>query len=144
MQCKVCASLNRAAVDAALAAGESARSLAIAFGLSPESMKRHARSHARSVAPAQPAAAADEIDPLVELAAALKARALGGDPNSAREYRLILSALAARGQAPAPPDVLHDPEYVRARTIILEALRPFPAARLAVADALRADLAANP
>lgn len=131
--CATCSDPRLADIDGLLAAGRSARSLAIEFGLPPDSVKRHARNHlARgTVEPRQPGA-----DPLDELVAALRTRALSGDPAAAREYRLSMSAQAANRAAPAAPDLVESSEWIDLRTAILGALAAFPEARQAVADAI--------
>jgi hypothetical protein len=134
MRCKVCLDERVQDVDAALAAGRSAHSLAVEFGLPPESMKRHARSHARRFdAPVN----RPGTDPLVELTTALRTPALGGDTAAAREYRLALHAVAAQSAERPAYNVLIDPEWIALRTAILRALEPYPEARQAVADAIR-------
>lgn len=131
--CLTCASPQVQAINALLAAGRSARSLAAEFGLPPESLKRHARNH--GVAPATPE---QSTDPLDELVAALRERALGSQNSSfAREYRLAISALSERNAAPPAYDVLRDADWLRLREAMLTALRPYPDAREAIADALR-------
>lgn len=135
-RCTVCLDSRRQAVDAALAAGRSARSLAAEYGLSPDAMKRHARTHALIPERATAPRSADG-DPLGELIEALRQRALdGSNPAHVREYRLALATQAERTMERPAYDVLADPGWLELRLVILEALRPFPAAGLAIADAL--------
>jgi hypothetical protein len=49
----------------------------------------------------------------------------------------LLGKLAGELQSAPQVNILISPEWVRLRTLILEALEPYPDARLAVAGALR-------
>ena len=133
--CTVCNHPQAQDIDFELAAGRSSRALASAYGLGPEAVKRHARNHAP-----QPAPITDEptgADPLDELAASLRTRALAGSDAAAREYRLALAALEDRGNVRPEYNVLEDPEWIRIRTLMLDTLSAYPEAKYAVADALR-------
>ena len=98
MRCKVCLDERVQDVDAALAAGRSAHSLAVEFGLPPESMKRHARSHARRFdAPVN----RPGTDPLVELTTALRTPALGA--TRPRHASTASRSTPSRRRAPSGP-----------------------------------------
>jgi hypothetical protein len=112
-RCTICTDPRAHAIDAQLAAGRSARSLAAAFAVGVESMKRHARNH--GPVPTATPPAAPGTDALDELVAALRVRALAGSDNASREYRLALQAQTDRGGTPPPYDVARDPEWVRLR-----------------------------
>lgn len=136
--CLICIDPRVQAVDALLAGGRSARSLAIELGLPPEALKRHVRNHqslhvVSAVIQPPPTGA----DPLGELVAALRMRALAGSDAASREYRLGLASLAARGAERPDYDVLADARWIRLRTILLDAFADDPAARLRLADAIR-------
>lgn len=132
--CSICTDARRQDIDFDLAAGKSGRNLAIEYGLSADALKRHARNHA-AVASGAPLAT---NDPLTELVDAIRPRALdGANAGAIREYRLALAALTERSVERPTYDVRVDPEFLRIRSALLEALKPFPEARLAAADALR-------
>lgn len=132
--CSVCRLPSAGAINELLATGRSASSVARTFGLSDDAVGRH-RHHAPKQAP-EPVPEPGG-DPLDELVVALRARALAGNPSDTREYRLALLAQTAARQSSAPAhDLATTPEWIRVRTILLDALAPFPGARVAVADAL--------
>lgn len=132
--CTICTRSDAAAINALLAEGRSARSLAAEIGLSPRALQRHATHHGGRTVPTVPESAADPLD---ELVAALRVRALAGNPADTREYRLALAAQsAARHATAARRSLVDEPEWTALRTRLLAALEPFPEARQAVADAL--------
>jgi len=133
--CTVCTHPMSPDIDYELAAGRSSRALAAQYGLGPEAVKRHARNHAAALAPRADIPA--ESDPLAELVASLRVRALAGSDAASREYRLALAALAERSSERPAYNVKEDPEWILIRTKMLDALVTFPDARWAVADALR-------
>lgn len=143
--CTVCGHPSIAAIDVELGRRRAARRVAAAFGLSYDALRRHARNHVRTEPVPGQATAAPGTGALGELVAALRTRALAGDPAGAREYRLALAAQAAEGTS-APPayDVRTDPEWLRLVAAMVRALRPFPEARQALADAIREDLEGVP
>ena len=96
-----------------------------------------ARNHLGRLPPATEPGHGAPTDPLDELVVALRARALAGSDAASGEYRLALLAQQAARHAAAPSrDLASEPEWITVRTVLLQALEPFPAARLAVADAL--------
>lgn len=135
MRCIVCRSPQVQNVDALLATGRSARGIALELGLPIESTKRHARSHTTHE-PSNPQPT--QTDPLGELVAALRGRALSGsDASQSREYRLALAAQAEQAAAPPTYDVLRDATWLRLRGLLLRALDNEPSARQKVMDAIR-------
>jgi hypothetical protein len=135
LRCSVCSSQSLPDVDYQLAAGRSSASIAAEFSLGREAVKRHARNHSK-LAPEPAEAPSDGADPLTELAASLRTRALAGSDNASREYRLALSALAERGLARPAYNVLEDPEWIAIRTETLSILYDqFPEARMALIHA---------
>lgn len=134
--CTVCVSASAGAVNEALRAGRPAAALAAEFGLGERAVLRHATAHlARYTDP--PADATDGSDPIAELVATLRRKALAGDPAIVREYRLALAAqTAARNGAAPPADLSATPEWAKLRGAVLAALEPFPEARQAVAEAV--------
>jgi hypothetical protein len=138
-RCSICKDPRSQTIDAQLAAGRSARSIALEYRLGDQAMQRHARLH--TSAPTD-APVASGKDPLEELAASLRLRALAGSDSAARELRLVYAAQAERGAAvQVAYDVRNDPEFRRLLATMTKALWPFPEARLAIADALRAEIA---
>lgn len=147
--CTVCASPARSVIDSQLQSGRAAARVARDYGLSEDAMGRHVRNrHVASAGNERHDAARQKsseksdlnagADPLDELIASLRQRALSGSDAASREYRLALQTRADRGAAQPEYDVLRDPEWLDLREIMLDALRPFPEARYAIADALRA------
>ena len=130
--CSVCRHAERAAIDARLADGDSARGLAPQYGLSHDAIGRHRRH----LQPAGPAAGPVGPDPLAELVEHLRQRVPGGDPSVIREYRLALAAVRAAGDAAPAIDFTTTKEWRTARRVLLDALRGHPQARRAVAKAL--------
>jgi translation initiation factor IF-2 len=136
--CSICSLPDAGAIAVLLLEGRSARSVAMELGLPEDAMQRHARRH---VAPVKLDAVRrrSTADPLDELVAALRDRALAGDIASAREYRLALSAQSDVRHAVAPQRPLEaELEWIELRTKMLVALEAFPQAKQAIADALEA------
>ncbi len=135
MKCTTCLNPRHQDIDAALIGGRSGPQVAAAFGLSPDSVKRHRRNH-MTRAPELPETPSDGSDPLGELTAALRLRALAGSDNASREYRLALAAMSQRGQERPAFNVLEDPQWIRLRTKVLDILyNQFPEARMALIHA---------
>jgi hypothetical protein len=133
--CTVCSLPLAGAINELLRSKRSARAIAAEFGISYDALTRHARNHLAK--PASTDAPAATADPLDELVAALRTRALAGNPSDTREYRLALAALAdLRHATPPTRDLAGEPEWIALRSTMLRALEPFPDARQAVADAL--------
>jgi hypothetical protein len=154
LRCTVCAHPQRADIDAALVAGGENRVLAKAWGLGRESVRRHRESHLpAALVASQRAAEVVRGDDLLTKVADLEANARriatqaeqASDLRTAlagvRELTRIVELLAKlRGQLDESPKVavlVNSAEWVDLRTKVLRALEPFPAARQAVADALR-------
>jgi hypothetical protein len=136
LACSVCALPTAGAINERLRSGRSARAVAGEYGLSYDALTRHARNHAAHRPVLAPEHGAD-ADPLDELTAALRLRALAGNPADTREYRLALAAQSAARHATAPArSLVTEPEWIAVRTAILRALEDYPEARLAVAAAL--------
>jgi hypothetical protein len=136
--CTVCNHPSAATIAVSLMEGRSARAVAATYVLSYAAMKRHARNHVTpgSQPTHDPAGAA--LEPLDELIASLRGRALAGSDAAAREYRLALAAQSQRSSATTPEyNVLEDPEWIKLQRILLDALVPFPEARIAISDAIR-------
>jgi hypothetical protein len=134
--CSVCARSDAGAIDELLRSGRSARAVALEVDLGEDAVLRHRTRHlGRRSEP--PPSDPSGLDPLDELVDALRRRALDGDAVVAREYRLALAAQSAQAHATAPPvELATTREWLDLRSRLLEALEPFPDARIAVAEAL--------
>jgi hypothetical protein len=129
--CSICSQSSAATINAELRSGRSARSVAIEFGLGEDSMERH-RRHLPSEAESN--VTPTGADPLDEMVNALRPRMLDGHPSLTREYRLAIADRAAAGRAAVPAvDLATTADWIRLRDAMLEALRPWPDARRAIA-----------
>lgn len=152
--CTICAHPQRNDIDAALIAGGPNRSIAVQYSLSAASVQRHRDSHLpASMAAAARAAEVARGDGLLALVRGLLAKALGilKKAEDSNDYRTALAAIReARGtlellarlqgelQDTTTVNVLvASPEWLSLRGAILAALEPYPAARAAVAKAVR-------
>lgn len=140
--CTVCRLPSAGSVDELLRSGRSVRSVAVELGISRDALGRHARAHlGRRTALVNGSAPVNGLPPVAhpldELVGALRQRALTGDPAVSREYRLAIMAQADAEHAQAPTiDLASQPEWIALRARLLEALEPFPEARLAVVAAI--------
>ena len=109
--CSVCA-LSTAGTIEVLGDSRPASQLAAEYGLEARSVQRQAKGHlgwlrsngGPTIVGAPVSGAADTVrDPLVELVHALRIRALAGDPNLAREYRLDMTLQQDRQNAATTP-----------------------------------------
>jgi len=139
-------------IDAALVGRDSFRGIARRFAVSADAVERHAKAHLpAALAHAQDAAEMVRGDDLLAQVRELQARALaildraerGEDLRSAlgaiREARgnlELLGKLAGQLQVGATVNILLSPEWMRVRVAVVEALAPFPNARLAVAEVI--------
>lgn len=152
--CSSCTHPEREAVDAALVAGTPNRRIAAQFGLSEAAVRRHGAEHLpAALAHAQEAQAVAQAGTLLDEVRTLRTRALGildraeqaGDLRTAllaiREARTTVELLLeVEGELDRRPtvNVLVLPEWALARSALMEALRPYPEARAAVAARLEA------
>jgi hypothetical protein len=152
-RCTVCTHPDVERINAALVAGElSYRAIAKRFGISKQAVGRHAQNHLpATLARAQDAEEVAEADDLLgqiedlrEQAQEIKDKALrANDLKTAlqgiRELVRIIELLAKlRGELDERPQVniLLLPQWVTVRSVLLDALMPFPDARAAAAQAL--------
>jgi hypothetical protein len=139
--CTVCGHSSASAIDALLQEDGSTRKVAATYGLSYAATLRHARNHVARGQPSAPQPTGDPsasaVDPLDELVAALRTRALTGDPSTAREYRLALATQTASKAVAPEYDVLGDVQWTTLRGLLLRALEPYAEARLAISEAIR-------
>jgi hypothetical protein len=151
-RCTVCGHPDREAIDKALVAGASFRDIAGQYKLSKSAVERHKAEHLpAAMAKAKEAADVAHGDDLLEQVRKLQnvTMSILAKAYNANDLRIALQAIAqARGnlellgrllgelQAEGTVNVLISPEWVQVRTVILSALSPYPAARVAVAGEL--------
>ena len=153
--CSVCHHPDRAAIDAALVAGEPYRSIAQRFAASSDAVLRHklAGHLPAALVKAQDAQEVTQADDLLAQLRALRSKSYGlllaaeraGDIRTAlagvREARACLELLAElEGELDRRPvvNLLIAPEWLSVRAALFVALAPYPEARAAVADRLLA------
>lgn len=152
--CTVCTHPDRPAIDQALVNGKGVRETAALFRVSEDAVGRHKETHLPStLVKAAVAAEVARADDLLGQLAALRqdARRIGtkaediGDLKTAlagvRELVRIVELTAKLiGELDERPQVtlVTAPEWLAVRAALLEALRPYPDARSAVAARLRA------
>lgn len=152
--CTICTHPDRAAIDAALLAGEPFRHIAARTDTSTGALQRHKEEHLPvTLVQARDAADAAHADDLLAQVRGLQSRALAilDTAEAAGELRVALAAIReARGnlellarllgelQEGATVNVTLSPQWVEVRAVIVAALAPFPDARAAVAARLAA------
>ena len=151
-QCRVCASDQRRAIEGAMLAGQSIRTVAEQFGMSATGVWRHRQHHLpAALLRARDTADVAQADSLLADLQALRLRAARlldraerlGDIHGAvaaiREARSLVELLSrtmARAQ-PQPPPLADSDEWHAVRAAIEDALSGYPAAQAAVAARLR-------
>jgi hypothetical protein len=150
--CTICEHPNREAMDEALVGGASNRSLASLYDVSEAAVRRHKAKHLPAkLVMAQAAEEVAQADTLLEQVGDLQERALDilDKAEEAGELRTALGAIReARGnlellakllgeldERPVT-NILVSAEWVSVRTAMMEALDPYPQARVAVAGRL--------
>jgi hypothetical protein len=156
--CSICAHSRRAEIDSALVAGATLRDITERFpGLSKSAVHRHRQHVADTIAVAQQALQIEHGGNLIEQVQAIKAEALtildavkGKDNKTAlAALRRLLECveLAAKVEGKINDgttiNLSVSPEWARTREIVLQALAPFPEARVAVATALQSSALPN-
>ena len=151
--CTICTHEQRAAIDAALVAGEPNRRIAAQYSLSEAAIRRHKADHIpAALAKAQAAGDVARADDLLGQVRDLQGRTLSilTAAEGAKDLKLALQAIVqARGnfellgklvgelQTAPVVNILVMPEWVRVRGALMSALEPFTEARAAVAGALQ-------
>jgi hypothetical protein len=150
--CTICSHESRDAIEDAFIAGTPKRRIASHYEVSERAVRYHLREHLPALlALARDAERAARADTLLDRIEALQSRTLAilEATEETNEHRTALTAIReARGnleligevtkelnRAPTLNLSLH-PEYVEARTLIVQALGPYPEAREAVVKAL--------
>lgn len=150
--CTVCSHDARAEIDKALAGGASNRSLASLYDVSEAAIRRHRTNHLPAkLIMAEKAGEVAEADALLAQVQSLQARTLSilEEAESTKQHRTALSAIReARsnlellakllGELDDSPQVnlTISAAWIEVRTVLLEALSPYPEARSAVAGEL--------
>lgn len=153
-RCSVCIHEARPAIDSALVAGQSFRNIAERFGTSATALFRHKAEHiAAALVKAQEASEVAQADSLLDQLRVLQTTTLrilrkAEDANAfipaimaikeARGNLELLAKLLGELDERAQVNMLVAPEWLVARAALIEALRPFPEARTAVAERLAA------
>ena len=150
-KCTICHHPDREAIDAALVSGETLRDIAQRFAVSRDALYRHKAHIPTSVAKAHEADEVAEADRLLATVRDLMQSAIGtitqaengGDLRTklaaireARETAKLLLEVNGKLQTAPTFNLIMAPEWVEVRTVVLQALGPYPDARLAVAGAL--------
>lgn len=153
--CTICTHDRRAEIDKALVDGEPLRNIAGRFGTSATTLHRHKAEHLPvALVKATAAAEVAQADDLLAQVRDLQRRSLDilAQAENAGDLRVALAAIGqARGNLELLARLLGElqdqrvqiavlvasPEWARLRAVILAALDAHPAARLAVAEAIR-------
>ena len=157
--CSACTHPDRAALDAALVAGQSFRNVSKRWGMSPSAAFRHQSDHLPArMAQGQTAEDVAQADTLLTQLAECRAsaRRIGDKAEAADDYRAALAGvrelvriveLTAKliGELDERPtlNLLIAPEWLLVRSALLDVLRGYPEARTAVAARLVALEAAS-
>jgi hypothetical protein len=150
--CTICTHADRRTIDRELIAGTSNRRIAAQFSVAEASVRRHKKEHL--AATLREARAEEEEDRRLDVAQQLRAingatmrilseARMSGDPNLAlRAVDRVLKQLELQakllGDLDTRPQVnlILSPDWIELRGTIVQALRPYPAAAVAVADAV--------
>ena len=150
-KCTVCIHPDHEAIDAAIVGGESLRTISHQYAVSHHALQRHQSHVPGTVAKAHEAGEVAEADRLLSTVRDLLQAAIGTitQAEHADELRTKLAAirearetakllLEVNGKLQTVPtfNIIMAPEWVEVRTVVLQALGPYPDARLAVAGAL--------
>ena len=151
-KCTICTHPNREEIDKQLLSGESYRSIAKHFGASESAIYRHQEHIPKSMVKAQEANEIARVDSLLDqvknlrekalelLAKAEKSedlRAAGVFLKELREQVKLWAELEGRLAAQNQVLILiNNPAWIELRSLIIETLEPFPAAKKALVEAL--------
>ena len=150
--CTTCSAAEVRAVDAAFVQGRSAKSIALQYGLSYDSVKRHRlKGHVQGMPepvpghlPEAPLPAVSATEKLLALITELEAKEVK-DLGASTYVTLVQAKLRAYSDlaklmgpdAPQEFDPSTDPEWIEMRELMWETLRPFPEARAALATVVK-------
>jgi hypothetical protein len=152
--CTVCTHPQRAAIDHALLTDTALRDIARQFRVSKDALFRHRSEHISArLAKAKEAEEASQADSLLGRLLGLSKETVAilkeARTDETKDNELALKAIARAEkqielqakllgelQEGQTVNILVNPEWHHVRSIIIDALAPYPAARLAVAEAL--------
>jgi hypothetical protein len=149
--CTVCDHPERGEIDRLLVGGEPYRSIAKQFSLSESAVYRHKSHLSGTLIKAKEAEQVTQADNLLDQIRDLQKKALSilSKAEAAKDYRAATGAIReARGclellakllgELNERPqiNILIAPEWLSLRTVLLEALEPYPEARISVSTAL--------
>jgi len=150
--CTICGHTDRDAIEDAFIAGTPKRRIAAHHGVTEQALRRHLREHLPALlALARDAERSARADTLLDRIEALQSRTLAilEATEETQDHRVALAAIReARGNLELIGEVTKElnraptlnlsfhPEYIEARTLIVQALEPYPQAKDAVVRAL--------
>ena len=150
--CTICSHIQREAIDKALVAGGNYRDLSALYRVSEDAILRHKTNHlAAAMVQAQGASEAAHAENLLDQLKNLQSTTLSvlSQAQQAQDLRVVAALIGqARGNLEllfkltgelaqeGTVNIVVLPEWITVRTAMLQALAPYPEARLAVAAAL--------
>jgi len=154
--CTVCSHPEKEEIDRLLVRGDSIAGIARDFAVSEDALKRHFDNHVPKTLAASPSAKEiTDADKLLSEIEEVKNRALRlldkaenaqdtrvyGPPsqylNEFREDVRLMAELSGKLAAQPQITIINHPQWIELRTVIIEALDPYPDAKAAVVRAIR-------
>ena len=154
--CTVCSHPEKEEIDRLLVRGDSIAGIARDFAVSEDALKRHFDNHVPKTLAASPSAKEiTDADKLLFEIEEVKNRALRlldkaenaqdtrvyGPPSQYlkefREYVRLMAELSGKLAAQPQITIINHPQWIELRTVIIEALDPYPDAKAAVVHAIR-------
>ncbi len=154
--CTVCSHPEKEEIDRLLVRGDSIAGIARDFAVSEDALKRHFDNHVPKTLAASPSAKEiTDADKLLSEIEEVKNRALRlldkaenaqdtrvyGPPSQYlkefREYVRLMAELSGKLAARPQITIINHPQWIELRTVIIEALDPYPDAKAAVVRAIR-------
>jgi hypothetical protein len=157
--CTICSHQDRQSIDQAIVEGETLRRIGAKWGVSVDALKRHKKHLSQALVESARAEVVANADDLLAQIESLQQKTLYilAEAESKSNYQLALKAIAeARRNLELLAELTHEldrspkmnillsPDWVRLRGLILEALSPYPEARLRVAQAVMEVTHADP
>jgi transposase-like protein len=153
--CTVCSHPEKEEIDRLLVRGDSIAGIARDFAVSEDALKRHFDNHVPKTLAASPSAKEiTDADKLLFEIEEVKNRALRlldkaenaqdtrvyGPPSQYlkefREYVRLMAELSGKLAAQPQITIINHPQWIELRTVIIEALDPYPDAKAAVVRAI--------
>ena len=154
--CTVCSHPEKEEIARLLVRGDSIAGIARDFAVSEDALKRHFDNHVPKTLAASPSAKEiTDADKLLSEIEEVKNRALRlldkaenaqdtrvyGPPSQYlkefREYVRLMAELSGKLAAQPQITIINHPQWIELRTVIIEALDPYPDAKAAVVRAIR-------